>query len=220
MSKLKEAKELFNTNKFNEAIELFSNFLVEQPNHADALFFRAICYRKTEDYQLSIADFTAIIERLSDEATIYSERAVSYYHLKNYKAAVDDLNKAVELEPNNPYRYSSRAYIRAYVDIDGAMADYEKAIELDPQDDISYNNLGLLQENQGNMRKAQENFERNKQIIENTPKVPVPLPKVKKQEVEEENLTFWKVMKQLITSKKTQQEFGSFLKSGFKKKDN
>tara|TARA_R110001592_G_scaffold64055_5_gene196640 strand:- start:5236 stop:5892 length:657 start_codon:yes stop_codon:yes gene_type:complete len=218
MTKLEEAKELFNINKFNEAIELFNDFLVEQPNHADALFFRGICYRKIESYQLSINDFTAIIERLSDEATIYSERAVSYFHFKNYKAAVLDLNKAVELEPNNPYRYSSRAYIRAYIDIDGAMADYEKAIELDPQDDISYNNLGLLQENQGSMRQAQENFERNKQIIENTSKAPTPLPKVKKQEMEEENLTFWKVMKQLITSKKTQQEFGSFLKAGFKKK--
>lgn len=218
MNKLEKAKELFNANKFNEAIGLFSDFLVEEPNHADALFFRAICYRKVENYEQSISDFTAIIERLNDEATIYSERAVSYYHLKNYKAAVDDLNKAVVLDPNNPYRYSSRAYIRAYIDIDGAMADYEKAIELDPQDDISYNNLGLLQENQGNMRKAQENFERNKQIIANTPKEPTPLPQVKKQEIEEENLTFWKVMKQLITSKKTQREFGSFLKSGFKKK--
>lgn len=218
MSKLEEAKELFNTNKFNEAIELFNEFLVEQPSHADALFFRGICYRKIEHYQLSINDFTAIINRLNDEATIYSERAISYYHLKNYKAAVDDLNKAVELEPNNPYRYSSRAYIRAYIDIDGAMSDYEKAIELDPQDDISFNNLGLLQENQGNMRKAQENFERNKQILANTPKTPKPLPQVKKQEIEDENLTFWNVIKQLITSKKTQKEFSSFLKSGFKKK--
>lgn len=218
MSKLEEAKQLFNTNKFSDAIKLFNDFLIEQPKHADALFFRAICHRKIENYQQSINDFTAVIERLSDEATIYSERAVSFYHLKNYKAAVDDLNKAVELEPNNPYRYSSRAYIRAYIDIDGAMADYEKAIELDPEDDISFNNLGLLQENQGNMRKAQENFERNKELLANTPKEPAPLPKVKKQEVEEENLTFWKVMKQLITSKKTQQEFSSFLKSGFKKK--
>ncbi|MCB9361433.1 MAG: tetratricopeptide repeat protein [Flavobacteriales bacterium] len=218
MSKLEEARQLFNSNKFNEAIELFTNFLAEQPNHADALFFRAICYRKIEKYELSVADFTAIIKRLSDEATIFSERAVSYYHLKNYKAAVDDLNKAVELEPNNPYRYSSRAYIRAYIDIDGAMADYERAIELDPQDDISYNNLGLLQENQGSMRKAQENFERNKQILANTPKTTEPLPQVKKQEIEEENLTFWNVIKQLMTSKKTQKEFGSFLKNGFKKK--
>ena len=218
MSKLEEAKKIFNAKKFSDAIPLFDEFLIEKPNHADALFFRAICYRKVEKYNDSVADFTAVINKLPDQADIYSERGVSYYHLKNYEAALQDLNKAVELEPENPYRYSSRAYIRAYLDVDGAIADYEKTIELDPKDEITYNNLGLLLENQGRIKKAQENFKKNNELSGYDPTKREPLPEVKKNTTEEENLTFWKVMKQLITSKKTQKEFSDFIKSGFKNK--
>lgn len=217
MTKLEEWKKLLNESKFSEALILLNQFLSENNNNADALFYRAICYRKLEQYQLSINDFNSIIIRINDDASLYSERAVSYYHLKDYTAAVSDLNKAVELEPNNPYRYSSRAYIRAYIDIDGAIKDYEKAIELDPKDDISYNNLGLLQENLGNIRQAQENFKRNEALLKTTEKKEPQPPITKTENLEEENLTFWKVIKQLVTSKDTQQEFKHFLKSKFKK---
>ena len=37
-------------------------------------------------------------------------------------------------------------------DTKGAIADYNKAIELDPEDEISLNNLGLLQEKVGRMK--------------------------------------------------------------------
>jgi len=219
MSKLEEAKKIYNTDNFSDAIPMFDEFLNENPNHAEALFYRAICYRKTEKLDESITDFTAVINKLPDQANIYSERGISYYRLKDYEAAVIDLNKAVELEPENPFRYSSRAYIRAYIDIDGAIADYEKAIELDPKDEITYNNLGLLQENKGYMKKAQQNFKKNNELSGYNPEKREPLPEVKKDTTSQENLTFWGVIKQLMTSKKTQREFGDFIKSGFKKRD-
>ncbi len=219
MSKLEEAKKIYNSNNFSDAIPILDEYLNENPNHAEALFFRGICHRKIEKFNESIADFTAVINKLPDQANIYSERGVSYYRLKDYEAAVLDLNKAVELEPENPFRYSSRAYIRAYIDIDGAIDDYEKAIELDPKDEIAYNNLGLLQENQGHMKKAQQNFKKNNELSGYNPEKREPLPEVKKDTTAQEKPTFWGVIKQLLTSKETQKEFGNFIKSGFKKKD-
>ena len=47
------------------------------------------------------------------------------------------MDYALGLEPNNPYRYSSRAYIKDWIgDIKGAIADYEVAVKLDPEDSI------------------------------------------------------------------------------------
>lgn len=164
MSKLEEGKKLFEDQKFEEALPLFTAYLSEKDNHGDALFFRGLCYRKLGKFQESVNDLTTLITRLPEEADLYSERGVSYFHLKDYKTALVDMNKAVELQPENPYRYSSRAYIRAYLDIDGAIADYEKATIIDPKDDISYNNLGLLLEKRGKLKAAQQKFKKSDAI--------------------------------------------------------
>lgn len=165
MSKLEEGKKLFEDQKFEEALPLFTAYLSEKDNHGDALFFRGLCYRKLGKFQESVNDLTLLITRLPEEADLYSERGVSYFHLKDYKTALIDMNKAVELQPENPYRYSSRAYIRAYLDVDGAVADYEKATILDPKDDIAYNNLGLLLEKRGKLKAAQQKFKKSDEII-------------------------------------------------------
>lgn len=165
MSKLEEGKKLFENQKFEEALPLFTAYLSENDNHGDALFFRGLCYRKLGKFQESVTDLTSLITRLPEEADLYSERGVSYFHLKDYKTALTDMNKAVELQPENSYRYSSRAYIRAYIDIDGAVADYEKATILDPKDDIAYNNLGLILEKRGKLKAAQQKFKKSDEII-------------------------------------------------------
>ena len=165
MTGLEKGKELFEKQAFDAAIAELNTFLVQQPNNADALYCRAICYRKIEKYDNSVADLTTILTRLPEEATLFCDRGISHFKNKNIDAALKDMDKAVKLEPNNPFRYSSRAYIKGKADIDGAMADYEKAIELDPKDEISYNNLGLLQENAGRMKAAKKNFKKSNKIL-------------------------------------------------------
>ncbi len=165
MDLLEQGKELFNNAQYEKVIEVLSIFLSNNINHADALYYRAISYRKIGDFKSSIVDFTAILKKLPEEASIYSERGVSYFHNKQIDLALKDMDKAVEFEPNNPYRYSSRAYILAYKDVDAAILDYKKAIELDPKDEIAYNNLGLLEENSGRFKEAKENFNKSNEII-------------------------------------------------------
>ena len=223
MNKLEEGKTLLTNNEFEKALLLFDDFLTENNNHADALFFRGLCHRKLGRFDLSVIDFTAVIKKLPDEATIYSERGVSYYHQKEYRLALDDLNKAVALEPHKPYRYSSRAYIRAYLDIDGAIADYEKAIELDPQDEIAHNNLGLLLENKGNMRAAKKNFKRSNEIIGYDPEGREMEGRSPKSDdgdpkTDNEPKSIGKVMLDVFRNKETRKEFIEFLKSGLSKK--
>lgn len=216
MERLQKGKSLFEKQEFNEAITELTAFLNEQTNNADALYTRSMCYRKIEQFEKSIDDLSAILIRLPEEATLLCERGISHFHNKNIEAALTDMGKAVELEPNNPFRYSSRAYIRAKSDINGAMEDYEKAIELDPKDEISLNNLGLLQENAGKMNAAKKSFKKSNEIIGYDPE---------KRDLEEreekidtdltpENATsLGKIMLSVFTSKKARQEYFNFLKT-------
>ena len=90
MNQLDKGKKLFNEDKFEEALTLFTSFLAENKNHGDALFFRGLTNRKIGKFQDSIDDLTLLIKRLPDEADLYSERGVSYYHLKEYKTALEE----------------------------------------------------------------------------------------------------------------------------------
>jgi Tfp pilus assembly protein PilF len=135
-----------------------------------------------------------------------------------------DMNKAVEIDPENPYRYSSRAYIRSRSDIDGAIADYEKAVEIDPKDEIAFNNLGLLQENAGRMKSAQKNYKKSNSIIgydpdkrkENTEDIDGKNTDSNTTEVQTTDSLF-KIMLSVFTSKKGRKEYFNYLKSLFKK---
>lgn len=90
---------------------------------------------------------------------ILNDRAVCLFHMGRKQEALSELDKGVEMQPDYSYRYSSRAYIRsAMKDIDGAIEDYKKAIELDPEDAIAHNNLGLLEEQLGYIKQAQDRF--------------------------------------------------------------
>ncbi|MBW6483687.1 MAG: tetratricopeptide repeat protein [Vicingaceae bacterium] len=215
MNLLDQGKELFNKAQYDGTIEVLSEFLVHHINNADALYYRAISYRKTGDYKSSIVDFTAMLKKLPEEAIIYSERGVSYFHNKQLDLALKDMNKAVELEPENPYRYSSRAFILAYKDVDAAILDYKKAIELDPKDDIAYNNLGLLEENAGHFKEAKESFDKSNELIGYNPekrqeKKIEPQPEIK-------NNTMRSLITSIFTSKAARKDFFCFLKQIFRK---
>lgn len=215
MNKLQQGKDFFEQAAYDKTIFVLSQFLEENINHADALYYRAISYRKVGDFKSSIVDFTAILKKLPEEASIYSERGVSYFHNKQIDLALKDMDRAVEFEPRNPYRYSSRAFILAYKDVDAAILDYKKAIELDPKDDIAYNNLGLLEENAGRFKEAQINFKKSNEIIRYNPE--------KRQQKEEipttldKQPTFGSVFTSIFTSNAARKDFWNFVKKFFGK---
>jgi len=72
---------------------------------------------------------------------------------------MDDLNMAIELDPENGYRYARRAYVRDKIgDTEGAVEDYRKANELDPGNEITLNNLGLAEDKLGYTKSARGRF--------------------------------------------------------------
>lgn len=109
----------------------------------------------------ALSAFDTLLEGGVRDGNLLHDRAVCVFQLGRKKEALDQLDEAVALEPDNPYRYSSRAWIRAALkDVDGAIADYRKALEIDPDDAITLNNLGLLEEQYGMRKAAQERFKR------------------------------------------------------------
>lgn len=208
MITIERGKSLFEKKEYNNAIRAFTAFLRENTDHADALYGRAISYRKINEFDKSIADLTIILQKLPDEPTLLCERGISYFHKKDIAAALKDMNSAIELDPNNPYRYSSRAYIRAYTDTEGAINDYKKAIDLDPKDEIALNNLGLLEEQAGRTKEAKSHFAKSNKIIGYNPE--------ERNKTIETPSSFLQTLSSLFKSKRARQDYFIFIKSFFK----
>jgi tetratricopeptide (TPR) repeat protein len=60
---------------------------------------RGLAYRKTSQYDKSIADFTRAIEMDPTNAWSYYNRGSAYFNKADYPRAVEDFNKAAELDP-------------------------------------------------------------------------------------------------------------------------
>lgn len=172
------------------------------------------------------------LEITPEQTDALSQRGVIYFHLEKKDLALMDMDRAVNLDSNNAYRYSSRAYIRAaYKDVEGAEEDYLKAIDLDPKDEIAYNNYGLLLENRGHIELAKKHYtkadelagikpieERAKEAREKKTASEINKVKTENNKITEieESATVGKTITSVFTKKSVFNEFVDFIKNGFK----
>lgn len=113
------------------------------------------------DIDKAIRLYTEALQLAPNDCNILSDRATAFLHKKDKLRSMADFNKAVELDPEYAYRYASRAFAKQnFGDLNGAVEDYKIAVKLDPDDAVAHNNLGLLLEQQGYQKEAQERFER------------------------------------------------------------
>ena len=102
-----------------------------------------------------------------------------------------------------------------------AILDYKKCTDLDPEDAISWNNMGLLEDQLGWNKKAKKTLNKadslekvlkDKDIpIENKSEISEPKPEIPASKN--------RIIKDVFTKKKTFKEFVKFVRSGFKIKN-
>ena len=186
-------------------------------------------------YKLALQHFDKAIKKQSDVADFHSERGVALFHLNRKEGALAALNKALMLEPDNPYRYSSRAFIKDSMgDTEGAIQDYLQCIKIDPEDAIAFNNLGMLEEKMGRKTSAKKRFKRADELIslmdpesgqikfapdetEKPRNIQKEINEERKQDIEK-GITG--IMLDVFRNKNTRKEFLEFVKSGMKGKKN
>lgn len=203
-------------------------------NHKHQLAHEAL---KKGALDKSIQLYTEALKEAPDDCNILSDRAVAFLHKNDQLRSMGDFNRAVELDPNYAYRYASRAYARKHFgDLDGAVLDYEKAISLVPDDAVAQNNFGMLLEEQGYQKEAQERFERADKLSKmednlyqmmddlegerSSSDVEINKTEEKNAEVaiaeEDGKPTQSDEIKKLFTSRKQFREFIQFIRNGFK----
>jgi len=182
---------------------------------------------KKGNFEKSIELYSKALKESPYECNILSDRGVAYLHAKQKDKSLADFDRAVELQPDYSYRYASRAFARNnFGDIDGAILDYEKAVGLDPEDAVGQNNLGLLLEQKGYQKEADDRFKRADSLSEMEDELLDVIDDLeenhnlnidfKKNEVREEKTSTKSEFKKVFTSIIQFKEFMTFLKNGFR----
>jgi tetratricopeptide (TPR) repeat protein len=106
------------------------------PDRVDMQFllYRGLCHTYNRDYDNSIADFTAAIEKHPGNYELYRYRAKSYWEKNDLDRACADFDRIVRLRPDAPHVYLDRSTILwSRGDIARAMADADRVVQLCPQ---------------------------------------------------------------------------------------
>lgn len=195
-------------------------------------FAKGLAKVKEKDFLTAIEHFSLAIQDDQGNVEYYAERAVAYLNTDQFELSMFDMNRCIELDPDNSYRYSCRAFLKAKIgDTDGAITDYEMAIKLDPEDAIAHNNLGLAQESKGFRAMAEKNYQKSNELIGYNPRRfdegapvtasanPVQETEPKNHSVSVETPTGKSVAKSVLTTRSGFRDFLRFIRNGFKLKE-
>ncbi|MBP8984479.1 MAG: tetratricopeptide repeat protein [Syntrophobacterales bacterium] len=152
---------LWESEKYDGAIEAFTKAIELNPKYAKAYRNRGITYASLGNYRQAIKELDKAIELDPKNALAYVSRGLTYASLGNYKRAIEDYDRAIELDPKAVVAYVSRGI--AYAKLGNyrqAIEDYDRAIELDPKAAVAYFNRGIAYAKLGNYRQAIEDFDR------------------------------------------------------------
>ncbi len=105
---LAKAVELYDAQKYNEAIALFDKVLKIEPSNATVYYYRAMSFDALNNYQKAIADYKSTLKYAPDMVIAYYSLGVDYDSIENYSAAKENYKKYVELinEDNDFKKYA------------------------------------------------------------------------------------------------------------------
>ena len=123
--------------KYDKAVEDFTQAIRLDPNFAKAYQFRGIAHWYHGENDKAIADFTAAIQLKAGRTLVYVHRGFAYAYKNQWDKSIADYNEAIRLNPDCGVAYYNRALANQRLgnqDKAQIEADFSKARELGFQD--------------------------------------------------------------------------------------
>jgi len=127
------ANQLKLVGNYDQAIDLYSQTLLMNPNHAEARFNRAYLLYETGHFAQAKAEFDEYLHQNVSDAEALEMRGMANYQNNQLQAAIEDFNQAFSLTQNtNLLLHRGMAFTQAGMYTE-AMQDLDQLIELDAQ---------------------------------------------------------------------------------------
>lgn len=156
---LKRAETLSEINRWEEAIVLFSRYLIQEPESYRANCFLSHCFHQIKDYKQALKYAETSIRLNPEDEWGYRLRSAVLANMKKYKESLISAREAVRLKPEGNLAVQRLMY--AYRDCNKtkeAMQTGEKLRSLQPENESSYILLGSILMDKSRYKEAEELF--------------------------------------------------------------
>ena len=135
--------DYYDQKKWPEVIEHLSKALAEDPNHKDALEWRARTYLEMKNGDKALQDATLLHKLYPQKEVALFLLARSQDATGQYDAALTSYNQLVSAYPDKPEYFNNRGtlYFNKLKNYEAAKADFEQAIRINPNAGSYYLNL-------------------------------------------------------------------------------
>lgn len=104
---LSKAQKALDENKIQEAIQITTQIIEQEPQNAYAYYLRGLAKYAFSEFSASIEDYTKAIALQKDFKDAYYNRAVSYFWLNQNENAENDLLKALQIDSTDSRTYTA-----------------------------------------------------------------------------------------------------------------
>jgi len=161
-----EGNQLFNEKNYDQAIQVYREFLEKNPAVYQIYLNTGNCYREKGEYDAAIAEYKTLIERAAKETAgpEYAAKALAaigecFLKKGEMDQAQEYFKQSVDMYPNNEFlAYNVGEICFSNQKLDEAVQYFELAAKIKPQWPESFYKLGLVYLNKMEYDKARENF--------------------------------------------------------------
>ena len=127
-----------------QAIEVTSRSLVENPHHPAAHFNLGLALLNLGQNESAIESFDRAIALMPAYSEAYCNRGIAMQNLGQHQEAIASFERTLECMPENGIAYSNRGIsLQKLVRHPEAITSFDKALELDPRNGVAHNNRGI-----------------------------------------------------------------------------
>lgn len=145
-SELFSADDQYEKGNYQQAAQIYSNYLQLNPNHIKALYNRGRSFEEYNEIDSALMDFNAVLKL--DKGHVQANISLAkhqYFRVKNYGVAIQYLNEAIGSDNSNILAYTLRGKsYQKLSDLDHAMDDYNNALKIDSEYADAYYARGSL----------------------------------------------------------------------------
>lgn len=151
--------DLFDDEKYEEAIEAYSSYLSTHPDHIKSLYNRGRSYEEVGQSEKAIKDFETIIELDPKHISAYLSLAKTAYNNQEFNKVLIYTGSVIDLNENSAQAHflAGRAEHQLGY-FDQALESYNNAIAINRDFGEAYLYRGAVKVGKENMRSACEDF--------------------------------------------------------------
>jgi tetratricopeptide (TPR) repeat protein/S1-C subfamily serine protease len=145
--------------KDRDALVAINRAIALNPDDFSLYVLQGSILQKLKDYQQARDAYSHAIN-INPQPLLYNNRGWIRFQIGDKEGAIQDFNKAIELSPESPDVYISRALFRynRLADVQGGNADFAQALRFKPDYFEAYYRRGNFRYNQGDYRGAIADF--------------------------------------------------------------